>query len=341
MAIGSPFTVLGLCPDPLRGLLDTQIYEIVQSQFRTLSKYHHPDTGGTAGRFQELSWAANQLDLRVSPDTFMYWKEQFFKKRRDALEDVNQRLVASAKQIASMEQARDEHIRALTHPYEFGLSVPLARNIRIMISDVMAFSFRARLADNARKQVSVRNASSPLLNLDIDSMGRVMVTPLEKVFFTDFSELNGIHRHWVEAGTRPNRRFYWRPEGNPKLLRGVRLVGSLDAAAMRPPKGKHVPVYSLLEGPVDERTYEAVKFGFSQEEFSILLPFFRSFLGYGDHVIGCTIVDNQLRYLVLGMMRHWVKTGKREKRDESVSCSTGTESGAQEGVGADDASAIV
>jgi curved DNA-binding protein CbpA len=55
------FTVLGLAPNVVLQASDAEVVKLIEAQYRAISQFHHPDKGGSAEKFAELSGAYDAL----------------------------------------------------------------------------------------------------------------------------------------------------------------------------------------------------------------------------------------------------------------------------------------
>lgn len=79
----NPFAVLGISPDMLRGLTDSQIGELVRGVAKTLQKICHPDKSKSSrlnDRSVQISEAIEFLDQKKYPDAFQGYLNAFLRK---------------------------------------------------------------------------------------------------------------------------------------------------------------------------------------------------------------------------------------------------------------------
>ncbi|MBW2993515.1 DnaJ domain-containing protein [Candidatus Woesearchaeota archaeon] len=71
----NPFRVLGISPADLKSLKDSQLIDIVKSQYRALSLIYHPDRrGGSKRRFTEINEAHSMLS---DPEKLRHFREKY------------------------------------------------------------------------------------------------------------------------------------------------------------------------------------------------------------------------------------------------------------------------
>lgn len=102
----NPFAVLGISPDILRGLTNSQIGELVNGVSKTLQKICHPDKSSSSrlnARSGQISEANEFLDQKKHPDAFQHYLEAFLKKTplKERMSELEQSVAISRKRLSA------------------------------------------------------------------------------------------------------------------------------------------------------------------------------------------------------------------------------------------------
>ena len=313
----NPFHILGLRVELLQGLSDLQIHQIIKSQFRTLSMLYHPDTGGDRNKFQEIVWADDQLDVGKNPETYAHWKYKLKATRKNQVDDLTRRVEVAEDALDVLTLRLMDCWQALAHPTDFGLSVPLIRNRRFLMSDTLDCVLRMRsLEQRAYGHGSgLRSSFLPgnAYDIDVDHKGRIYRAKLEKTEFDDRADIPDLPNEWVEVRMQKGRSYYWNRVEEPVELVGYKLVGALDHETMAPLKGRRTSIGELITGPALAGCSQVVEGGFTVAEFMPMMQFMRPFMRFQDFLIAGKSDGKQMKFLVLGQARHSVKLKMKER----------------------------
>ena len=96
MALKNPFEIIGLNPQVIQNLSDSQIARILKSQKKVLQRIHHPDVGGDVTRFRRVTEAYEELQ---KPDLYQHYKSQFLKQT-----PMKRKVAESQAQLAQAQQ---------------------------------------------------------------------------------------------------------------------------------------------------------------------------------------------------------------------------------------------
>ncbi len=106
----NPFKILGLDPSSIRGLDDNQIRILIHGVYRTLARLHHEDvTGGDNVKIRLINSA---FDILKDEQLFAYHKQQFLKRRRDKIVQLEDELRLIGDEIQDLEQQFLRYCRA-------------------------------------------------------------------------------------------------------------------------------------------------------------------------------------------------------------------------------------
>ena len=90
----NPFEILGIARELAKQLPDEKLSALIRSNYRFLSLVYHPDRGGDAEKFKELSEAFNLLNLNSNRESFEYHKKLFLREMplRTKIEDLEKKI---------------------------------------------------------------------------------------------------------------------------------------------------------------------------------------------------------------------------------------------------------
>jgi len=91
-AYENPFMTLGLHPKVVKEIPDSKLAELVDAQYKAMSKIHHPDRGGDPERFRLLREAYDDLQDPLALKSFV---REYRASKRDQVEVLNERLLSS------------------------------------------------------------------------------------------------------------------------------------------------------------------------------------------------------------------------------------------------------
>lgn len=162
----NPFAILGLNPFILKGLNDENIQLLIQSQYRTLQKIHHPDHGGN----QQISSEINSAYNALTGNDFIHYKEMFLRERKGKKDDSKQdKYLADLQENARRTYSQFmDYLKDLAEPSEN--SVFQLRNCVLNMQDYL---LTAQLHDISNYCVPNRKKKSCFYDLVVDNNGNL------------------------------------------------------------------------------------------------------------------------------------------------------------------------
>lgn len=267
--LSNPFTVLGLSNDNLRTLKPEQLDEVIFSAYRTLSKIHHPDVGGSNKKFKKLSWAISQLNRNKDPVTFNYWKDKFFHNTNTKLKELSAEFDKVVTAIDNDLALRLDWFQAITAPAREPLFA--IRNKIMLVRDVVVCALLSKTHINTSEAFSSKSSnSSPLIDLRIVVDGHGNLT---QYLTQNINELKGFSlAPWSLLGVIP---------------RETNL------------KGEVPPVSKLIQEGAISRSNPVQ--GCNFEDFKKIVPYISPYYNINDLII-CFCAKPAPRFRILGRL---------------------------------------
>lgn len=109
-AYENPFYTLGLHPKVVKEIADSKLAELIEAQYKAMSKIHHPDRGGDPERFRLIREAYDDLQDPLALKSFV---REYRAAKRDQVEVVNDRLVDSMKANTAVLSVLSEFVKSI------------------------------------------------------------------------------------------------------------------------------------------------------------------------------------------------------------------------------------
>lgn len=305
----NPFAVLGLAPAIFKGLSDSQIKLLVQSQYRTLSMIHHPDKGGKQEKFKAIAEAFEQLS---GDDQFLYHKRAFLQKRRDRLQ--SQVEVSKSKASTLLKRSR-RFAESLNRfwlafaKFDDASSVFNLSGASLLLFESLRSIVRAKTMAPIRGRVTVPETLS-MCNIEIDNNGTITRQGIKRVKFDSRKKQppSEVPKEWIFVNDSQQwSSYYYAKVGGKEVMKGVRIIAALSRQLL----GKRIysgnnkfELDSLLPGPISKDDYDLVSNGFEWSQIQRFAPFFSPDIKSYDELIGVKLDDKgNPRFLFLGSVR--------------------------------------
>jgi len=106
----NPFFILGLHPQVVKDIANSKLADLVDAQYKAMSKIYHPDRGGDPEKYRLIREAFDDLQ---SPSSLKAFADQYRASKRDYLEMMNDRLLASKETNTSILKSLSDFIIAI------------------------------------------------------------------------------------------------------------------------------------------------------------------------------------------------------------------------------------
>jgi len=158
----NPFKTLGLTPDILKGVGESEAKTLVQTMYRALARILHPDAGGSDRAFTEIAQAYERL---ADTEVFQTELASYLKPRKSRVATLETELEETVVRLDSTTGLLRNYLETLTRLG--GITIP---GEKILLHDVMKSTYTAEVLRDSR---SAKKPQSSYLELSVQD-GRVV-----------------------------------------------------------------------------------------------------------------------------------------------------------------------
>ena len=106
----NPFFILGLHPQVVKDIANSKLADLVDAQYKAMSKIYHPDRGGDPEKYRLIREAFDDLQR---PTDLRAFADQYRASKRDYIEMMNDRLLASKETNTSILKSLSDFIMSI------------------------------------------------------------------------------------------------------------------------------------------------------------------------------------------------------------------------------------